>query len=126
MIAALVLAAACTPDIAAYSPTPVLTWTAPNPATIDGVTLWYRYPGGTAQKAVDLPCYDWPPGAAQPERVCPVSSGIGPPLPRYRDDELVEVEFAVDAYNRGGRSPTLSNWVRVCMPDRWNPGEPYQ
>lgn len=126
MIAAVILAAPCTPDIAAYGPTPVLTWDALDPNTIEGYTVRWSYPGGTPQKLVDLPCYNWPEGAAHPERVCPISSGLGAPVPRYTSVELEEIDLCVEAYSRTGRSPSCSDPVRVCLPHVWKPGESYQ
>jgi len=120
VIAALLLAAVCTP-LATYTPTPVVTWDQVPDANLAGYTVYYREPGGTYQRLVDLPCawFDTsdPPDGGMDVRWCR-GPELGVPLQRYCPScvPLTAYEFFVKAYNLAGtQSVAMSNMIPVCF-----------
>jgi hypothetical protein len=117
-------AATCTPDLATYTPTPTLKWdqvTVAPGSVLVGYKLFWRFPGGTFQFLVDLPCWTEEDGS----RNCPGGALI-PDLAvqRFVVGQLETIEFALKAYDtRGGVSVDFSNAVSICMPEIY-PGRP--
>jgi len=103
------------------TPTPVLVWDQLAVADLSGYALYYRLPGGTFQKLVDLPCswYDLsePPDGTIDVRWCR-GPELGIPLQRYCPTcaPFTAYDFAVKGINLAGvYSTDYSNIVSVCF-----------
>lgn len=128
MLAALLLAAACTPlptcsptlTTGCETPTPVIAWDQVPDADLKGYALYYNEPGGTPQLVRDIQCV-WddrsdPPDGAKETRTC-----LGPDvwLALQREGNYapgVAYEFRVKAYDTAGNlSVAYSNAISVCF-----------
>lgn len=140
MIVALLLAAVCVPlptcsaavTTGCATPSAVLQWDrVPDkpPNFVKGYKVYYRYPGGTWQLVVDLPCQVLPDideDGVSDGVFCPGADG-GYAVQRWRADEFLDVEYSVRAYDDvGALSPDFSTAVSVCPSHVWIPNENYQ
>lgn len=124
MITALLLLALCQPVPSCVdngnvspcaTPTPVLVWDRvpdTQSSIVTGYKLYYRYPGGTPQLLVDLPC--WPDDDG---RLYCYGPDLPYPVPRRSPEELATVEYLVKASSLTGMiSLDYSNAVSICLP----------
>ena len=135
MIAALVLAVACVPDLVAYSRTPVVTWDRPpcldavsiacwrepvppdedcapgcyaDGVRPDGYVLRWQRPGVAFddQRRLVLPCSTaYDEAGAAVGRFCP-GRDLGYPVQRFNSSELEVIDYVVSAY---AGTPTVAH-----------------
>lgn len=115
----------CNPDLVLFTPTPTLKWDAVVDTNIYAYTLYYRYPGGTLQKVIDLPYWLDADGI---RRYRGIDSSLA--VQRYFREgtaytDLQTLEFCIKALNNDFLPSTdCSNIISVCMPQIWQPGTP--
>lgn len=112
-------AAVCTPDLANYTPTPVITWDKVTDDRVASIRLYYRLPPATAYSPLaTLPCWPEDDGA----RSCR-GGAFGYPVQRATTLELQTVEICARAVTATGiESTTCSNVLSLCMPQVWHGG----
>lgn len=114
-------AGACEPNsLNWYNAQPAVSWYADDIYS-DGYQLWWRPVDGTWQPCELLPIWTDP---LTPRKIH-WGTDILYPIQRCIDEQLIEVEIGVKAYNNVGFS-LLSNTVVVCMPHIWQCCEPYE
>ena len=119
IIAALFLAAVCTPP-AAYSPTPTITWDHVVHPDLAGYKLYYAEEGGTPQLIRDIPCVSLdlsdPPDGIKEYRFCRGPDGFEA-LQRERDfTPLTAYQIWLKAYTTAGFvSAGFSPSIPVCF-----------
>lgn len=133
-------ARACEPDLVNYTPTPTFKWDRVTDSDLAGFWLWYRLPGGTFQRACQLPIQRWPEVDEQGHptgRILEHHPGVDLDVPIQRcleGYELQMLEWSVTSYDAVGNesvsfatcAETDPTQCTVCMPRIWRPGVPYE